>query len=359
MKKLICFCLCALLLLPALTSCSNPPDYEEIEERFQELVAASAEINHLFFGEGLDTYQRVEDPRSSTKLFVKEGTGEMFHYYRFEDETVGEILAYRPYVETKVYEDGESGDKYFYYEILDETYGKVIVVNSLDTDEDVSLQILDAPRAGEEPYYVNEEKGWYGYPLWDFTYVTQTEYRYLVKETELRTNREAPIYQDVKKGEYYYLLSDYVEPTYESFYVESDPEDYEYVRADSKYLSIHEMKIAAEKVYSAQYLASIYDTLFVGTVGVTDSVSGLSARYMEYAAEDGTVTLMKSTKVDPYISETRQFDFSTAKIVKPAKAEYVTISVETYLPSTPEERLTIRVGLILQDGVWMLDSATY
>ena len=131
------------------------------------------------------------------------------------------------------------------------------------------------------------------------------------------------------------------------------------MRADSKYLTISQMKDAASQVYSAQYLEAIYETLFVGTVGVTDSVSGLSARYLEYASADGTVSLMESTEIEPYITETRQFDFATAKIVKPANAKYVTVSVESFLPSAPEARLTVKIGMILQDGVWMLDSATY
>lgn len=359
MKKIICLALCALMLILPLSSCSRAPKYEEIEARFQALVTASAEINHLFFGTGLETYPRVEDPRSSTKIYIDKTTGKSYHYYSFEDGSVGEVFAFRPYVETKVYEDPATGYKYFYYEVIDDVYGLVIVVNSLDAKLDVSLQILSAPKAGEEPYYKNEEKGRYGYALEGYSFEQETAYQYLVKETAPRSNGDSPFYRNDAKGEYYYLLSNYQEPTYESFYDDSDPQGYEYVRADSKYLSISQMKDAAAQVYSSQYLESIYETLFVGTVGVTDSVSGLSARYLEYAAEDGTVTLMESTEVEPYITETRQYDFSTAKIVKPANGKYVTVSVESYLPSSPQTRLTVKIGMILQDGVWMLDSATY
>ena len=362
MKKIqriisIALCLCA--LTTALVSCSKPPEYEEIEERFQALVAASAEINHLFFGEGLETYPRVEDPRSSTKTYIEKETGKSYHYYSFQDDAVGEILAFRPYVEKNVYEDSKTGNKYFYYHVTDDTYGKIIVIDSLDTKEhNVSLQILSEPKTGEEPYYKNEEKGEYGYLLEEYSFEAEPAFRYLVKEGSPRDG-EAPVYADSGKGAYYYSLSDYKEPKYESFYDDTDPAGYEYVRAESKYQSIAQMKEAAKQVYSAQYLESIYDTLFVGTVGVTDSVSGLSAKYMEYAAEDGSVTLMRSTEIKPYIAETREFDFATAKIVKPANAEFVTVSVETYLPSDPENRLTVKIGMILQDGIWMLDSATY
>ncbi len=362
MKKIRCvvaIALCLCMLLPTLASCSKPPEYEEIRERFETLVTASAEINQLFFGTGLATYPRIEDPRGSTKLYIDQTTGKSYHYYSFEDESAGEVIAYRPYVETKVYEDAATGNKYFYYEVVDDEYGSVIVVNSLDADLDVSLQILTAPKEGEEPYYRNEEKGRYGYLLEDFSFEVEGEYQYLVKENAPRKTKEAPIYQDDRKSAYYYPLDGYQEPKHESYYDDTDPRGYEYVRADSKYLSISQMKEAAARVYSAQYLESIYETLFVGTVGVTDSVSGLSARYLEYAAEDGTVSLMESTEIEPYITETRQFDFSTAKIVKPANAKFVTVSVESYLPSAPDHRLTVKIGMILQDGVWMLDSATY
>ena len=99
--------------------------------------------------------------------------------------------------------------------------------------------------------------------------------------------------------------------------------------------------------------------MFVGSLGAVDSVSGLSARYIEYADENGTVSLMMSNTYEPLVREVRQFDFSTAQIVKPSNGSYVNITVDTYLPSDPSNILTIRVSLILQDGVWMLDSGTY
>ena len=71
------------------------------------------------------------------------------------------------------------------------------------------------------------------------------------------------------------------------------------------------------------------------------------------------MSLMKSNQYEPLIHEVRQFDFSTAKIIRPANGEFVTITVDTYLPSAPEARLTVKMTMILQDGVWMLDSATY
>ena len=59
------------------------------------------------------------------------------------------------------------------------------------------------------------------------------------------------------------------------------------------------------------------------------------------------------------IKEKRLYDFSTAKIVRPKNGKYVTIEIESYLESTPDDRLTVKLGPKLQDGEWMLDSATY
>ena len=91
----------------------------------------------------------------------------------------------------------------------------------------------------------------------------------------------------------------------------------------------------------------------------TGGVSGLEARYIEYADDEGGMSLMMSNEFEPFITETRQFDFSTARIVRPSNRKFVSIEIESYLPSAPNDRLTVTLTLILQDGQWMLDSATY
>ena len=76
-KRIITIILAVILLLSATTlfsSCSKPPEYAEIEDRFIELVEASYEINKVLFGNGLPTYERVYDPRLSVKLHDDGGT---------------------------------------------------------------------------------------------------------------------------------------------------------------------------------------------------------------------------------------------------------------------------------------------
>ena len=352
---LICFC----LMLPVFSSCSKPPEYSEIEERFRELVEASYEINDIFFGKGLPTYERVTDPKENTSLYVKAETEERYYYYELEDEVYGKIVAYKLDLSNSVYVDEKSGKKYFYYQIYDQDYGKIMVAKSSDGKEEYYLQLLDAPKDGVDADYVNESKGIYGYSMpEDFQYNKENQsYSYAMVTKEPHPEMDGLIYAEEKV--YCYALKDYKEPIFESYYDENDPVDYDYVTADSSYYSINQIKQAAEKVYSKEYLASIYDAQFVGTVAADASVSGLFARYMEYTDDLGSMALMKSNTYEPLIRETRLYLFDTAKIVKPSNKNFVTVSIDSYLPSKPSDILNVTVTMILQDGVWVLDCATY
>lgn len=276
---MLCFC----MMLPALTSCSKPPEYGEIEERFRQLVEASYEINDIFFGKGLPTYERVMDPKSSLQVRVNDETGERLYFYEIKDAVYGRVVAYR-----KSYVD---------------------------------------------------------------------PYTYVQVKSEPSSTAEGLVYAD--EDVFCYRIEQYKEPVYELYYSEKDPADYDYVRMDSSYHSINEIKAAAEQVYSKEYLASIYDAQFVGTVAADQSVSGLFARYMEYTDDVGNMSLMKSNTYEPLIKETRLYLFETAKIVKPSNKNFVTVSVDSYLPSKPSEILNVTVTMVLQDGIWMLDCATY
>ena len=252
MKKTLAAILALLLLVPCLSACSSKaPDYAELEERFQELVEASYEVNVLLFGEGLPTYERISDPKSSMKVHREPDP---------EDETKEKLT--------------------YYYDVPDKTYERVIAFRSSFTAPYEYLEVCSAEKSGKTAYYTDSK-------IWC------------------------------------YLLEGYQEPEYEFFYDKDDPKDYDYVTADCEYLSVSDIKAAAEEVYSTEYLSSIYDSLFVGTAAVTESVDGMSARYIDYADGDGLVTLMQSNTYDALITEQRQFDFSTAKMVKPSNSKYV------------------------------------
>lgn len=224
---------------------------------------------------------------------------------------------YDPRETTKVIIDEETDTRTYYYEINDETLGRVIAYRSSYIDPYSYVQVV-------------KEKD---------------ETRTLVFENG---------------SVYAYALENYVEPHYDFYYSTNDPEGYDYVTAESNYNSIEEIKAAAEKVYSMDYLGSLYESLFDGTVvkaGTT--LTSNTARFMEYEDEDGVVTLMMSNTYEPLVKEKRIYDLSTAKIVRPKRKDFVTISIDSYLESKPNERLNIKLTMILQDGVWMLDSGTY
>ena len=293
-------CLCAASAL-SLAGCSNPPDYSEIEARFIELVEKSYEVNKILFGEGLPTDERIEDPWSS-----------MITYERRDAE--GNALC------------GSNGKPLlgYYYYADDEAYGKIIAYRDGYNAEIVYLQVLEAPLTDKDAVFVNTEKNWY------------------------------------------YYETDYTPAPVDRYYGPTDPTDYDYVSAESEYQTIEQIKAAAEAVYSKDYLEStVYTSLFTGAVtnaGEEISLAGLSSRYMEYmdtVSADATMYLMQSNTYKPLITETRIFDFSTARMVKPGNAKLVNIEVETYLPSSPENRITVRVTMVLQDGEWYLDSGTY
>ncbi len=284
------------LCIVGITQCSKPPEYEEIKARFIELVEASYDINKVLFGEGLPTDERVYDPWNEMETYERKNA----------DGTP--LLS-------------QSGKPlYGYYCMFEED---ILAYRDGATAATVFLKLEEQARDGELPVYVSED------------------------------------------GERYYYSCDYAPEEGIRYYSESDPEDYDYVSVDSKYISIDAIKAEAEKIYSKDYLeSSVYESLFTGAVSADEdsNLVALSARYIEYAdaeSGDSTPVLMKSNTYKPLVRETRIFDFSTARVVRPGSKKLVNIELETYLESAPSERLTVRVTMALVDGVWYLDSPTY
>ena len=281
-------------------SCSKPPEYSEIEERFKELVEASYEINTVLFGVGLPTDERIYDPWNDMEV-----------YERKDDN--GNVMT------------GSNGKPLYgyYYYTDDDAYGKIIAYKTGAAAPVVYLQVLKSEDTTRELKYYNEEKGWY------------------------------------------YYETDYTPPEVARYYTSSDPENYDYVSSDSPYLSIDQIKAAAEAVYSKDYLEnSVYVSLFTGVVMSDENVAleGLSARYMEYMDINSSSTeayLMQSNTYEPLVTEKRIFDFSTATVVKPGSKELVNIEIESYLESSPDDRVTVRITMVMQDDEWYLDSGTY
>ncbi len=230
------------------------------------------------------------------------------------------------------------------------------------------------PRIYEEdvkPYYGEDGKtflGHYRYIEDDelgtiLAYNTRTsggKYTYLLVTAQENTTEDC-VYVDEAKG-LFYVKIDYTEEEYDFYYTDTIPSDYDVVIMDESnpYQSIQSIKSYAETVYSRDYLQAIYSPIFDGAMVSDQSESGyIKARYSEYTDSEGKKWFMFSNTYEPIATEKRIYDIDSAQMAKGSNGEYVRIEIDSYLESKPEERLTVTLALILQDGVWMLDTPTY
>ena len=351
MKKIFITLICVILTVLSITSCSQPPKYSEVEARFRELVEASYGVNDILFGKGLPVYEKVYEKEFS--VWQDKENDKVYYYYELADEALGEMLGYRIneitfYILTDEAADGEyvgmRGDKRCYRIEYDDSH--------IDS-KDKKVQSEKDEESGTTYYF---------YTFEDETYGTVYEYRqqkmkYLQKLTSKKAD-EKPVYES---GGVYYYPVDYTEPTYDFYYTEDDPEGYSFVKLDSEFYNIEQIKEYAETVYSADYLSGIYEMLFTGVVITEDYDSGkMAARYCLYDDEDGQTWLLSLDGYELSIDKKRIYDFSTAKVVKPGNKSFVNIEVVSYPEGEPENRETSIVSMVKQsDGKWYLDSPTY
>ena len=119
-----------------------------------------------------------------------------------------------------------------------------------------------------------------------------------------------------------------------------------------KYVTVEDIKAAAELVYSQAYLMSIYETMFVGYIedGLTDMIY---ARY--YDATEGLMMLKES---EVWVTAKRIYDYDTMKIARPSNANKITVTMDSHLEGS-DEVLNVRLSFVKQNGEWFLDSPTY
>ncbi len=283
-------CVCALLCAAALAASScggRPPELEEVRGQFESLITASAEINGIFFGEGLPVYDREKSTGDATAQYDKDsGT----YYWFIEDEKLGTVVKYYP-----------ESEKVYHYAL--------------------KVYLKDGESAGGRTVYT-DEKG-------SFTLEQ---------------------------------LTDYVEEERELVYDENSPKYYDYVRLDCPYQSVDQIKEAAEKVYSANYLESIYTIMFDGMVVGSDMI------YARYSPDESGNTdfLLKSNLFDPYFTTQTEYDLQSMKIVMPSRADFVNVEIEATGPYLNLETLETEtrtyqkvLKFVLQDGAWRLDTPTY
>ena len=199
MKKKICFLLIFCFLLGStvsLTSCSKPPEYAEIAERFQMLVEASQEVNIILFGEGLPTYERVYDPLSSVKVHIVPDP-----------------------------EDPENEDKitrFYYYEISDPNYGRVIAFRTSYLAPYSYLQLTEQKDESKEAYYESADKDLFGYLIETYA---EPEYEFFYQKDDpsdydyVRLDCEYATVSHIKELAQTVFSPDYLDAIYEWLFV--------------------------------------------------------------------------------------------------------------------------------------------
>ena len=192
------------------------------------------------------------------------------------------------------------------------------------------------------------------------------KYRYLVENKPADSSvvtGEAVAYTDADGNAHTFYPIAYDEGDRHYVYDENAPVYYDFVLLDSPYQTVEQIKQAAEKVYSSQYLTAVYSVIFDGVM-TDDSV--IYARYMEDpTVEDGTFFL-KSNRFDPYFETQTTYDCATMTIVKPSNATRVTVELDATGRYIDREKMEVVTGtfkktlvFVLENGEWRLDTPTY
>ena len=290
-------------------SCSAPPEYSSIRTRLEQLVEASYEVNEIIWGKGLPTYERVSDPRSSLTLYKTDKTYTSndgkelplnYHYY-YPISSEYTVIAYRREKDYKA--------DFRYALLTDKEY-----------DATALALLFPAEQGMEESYY-----------------------------TEL--------YADETSGKRAYSIP-FTEKKYDFYYTAADPEDYDYILADSPYASVDSIKEYIRTVYDEKYADSLDSVLFDG---IAEGSLVMKARYSPYVNSRGVSMLASLNTYEPLFEEERVYRFETGKIVRnSSNDERVVIEVESYLPSEPDKNETSILAMTLgKDGKWYLSSPSY
>ena len=296
---------------------NRPPELSEVRGRFEQVLSASGEINEIFWGEGLPTYPRIyEEPFSFKDSYFNGETSEekTIKGITFDDGNGRTIVAYRAWM--FFIPDGQKNGIYYDFE------HNAVLSKAPDGNFYRFAERVTAPREGvAQNAYLSENLGGDGF--------------------------------------YYYSLEGF-DLNSVFFYVESDDENYDFVRLDCGYLSIEDIKLAAAKVYSPSYLASVGESLFTGVI-VSDTAGVLLwARYMDYEDPNGgEVSLVKYNKDKGLALTDWVYDFSTMRIVDGSNAAFVKVEVERYPAGNEGAREVSTQRFALENGEWYLDSPSY
>jgi hypothetical protein len=154
----------------------------------------------------------------------------------------------------------------------------------------------------------------------------------------------------------YKTNSEYAEFTH-MYYDFAHKGSYEYVMPRAQFLSEEQIRTAAEKVYSKDYLKKvIYPATFVG-YAIDDGMGDAAYAYARYMQEYDS--FYQSTQDESYIDGMRIYDYSTIQIINPSNAQIFRITVDTWMESSPEKIEEVTLSFTLaEDGQWYLNTFT-
>ena len=133
-------------------------------------------------------------------------------------------------------------------------------------------------------------------------------------------------------------------------YFNTDISGYDRVMENSAFMSIDEIKAAAEKIYTEDYSSEIFES-------ATDGIMiGEASAYVRFY--DNGEWLHQNRSMTEFKVDERIYDYSTMKIIDPSSADYINVSVESYSLSDNIRRV-VYLSFAYENNDWYLDSATY
>ncbi|MBR2926673.1 MAG: hypothetical protein IKC31_03750 [Clostridia bacterium] len=131
---------------------------------------------------------------------------------------------------------------------------------------------------------------------------------------------------------------------------------YEIVTDYAKFLTIHDIKTAAEKVYSKAYLEEVlYPMAFEGHA--ITGIGGVEVAMAKYREDEQWI--YQSEDAQPLYAGMIVYDYSTMKITRPSNAKACYVTVNAWNEDEPQAVRSVRLRLTLgDDGNWYLDSFT-
>ncbi|MBE6693757.1 MAG: hypothetical protein E7589_03220 [Ruminococcaceae bacterium] len=124
----------------------------------------------------------------------------------------------------------------------------------------------------------------------------------------------------------------------------------EYVKPYAMFLNIDEIKAAAEQVYCDEYLESLYESLFTGY-----TAEELGTVLLPKYSEDEK-SLYQNSTVTPLTSGAKVYDYATMTILPDSTETTVRVEVEAYDESDADERFTLTLSFVYENGDWYLNS---